>query len=191
MSKGARGGPAASATPHEPHPAEAGLPVAAGRIAAGCPRCHGTGYRGRLGLFELFEVDDELRDLILDQASTDELHEAARRSGMKTMREDGWTKVQQGIATFEEVGRETPRDTNLDSYEGSSASADQSAPQLESVPEINTQQPGVPNQGVPQQAPANAQQQGVPQQAPRQQPQQAPPPSDATADILSRIGKTQ
>ena len=75
----------------------------------GCSDCMHTGYKGRMGLFELFEMDEEIRDLILDGATTDELQEVAVRKGMRTMREDGWNKVRMGLTTFEEVGRETPK----------------------------------------------------------------------------------
>ena len=78
---------------------------------AGCDECSHTGYRGRLGIFELLPVSDEVRDLIYNRASTDEIHALALKQGMKTMRQDGWLKICAGITTFEEVAKHTPRET--------------------------------------------------------------------------------
>jgi len=75
----------------------------------GCDECGHTGYRGRLGLFEMLEMTDEIRDLVLDRATSDEIHEAAFNAGMQTMRQDGFIKVCMGVTTFEEVGHHTPR----------------------------------------------------------------------------------
>lgn len=77
----------------------------------GCDECGNTGYKGRIGIFELLRVTDEIRDLILQRATTDEIHELAIRQGMKTMRQDGWLKICLGITTFEEVARHTPRES--------------------------------------------------------------------------------
>jgi type II secretion system protein E len=77
----------------------------------GCEECAHTGYKGRIGIFELLRVTEEIRDLILQRATTDEIHELAIKQGMKTMRQDGWLKICLGITTFEEVGRHTPRET--------------------------------------------------------------------------------
>ncbi len=74
---------------------------------AGCEACNGSGYKGRAGIFELMELNDELRHLIMGNADASRLTEAARRNGMKNLREDGWMKVQQGITTAEEVTRVT------------------------------------------------------------------------------------
>lgn len=82
----------------------------------GCSECGHTGYHGRMGLFELMEVSDEMRELILDQASTDEIQELAIREGMISMRQDGWVKICMGLSTFEEVARETPSDAPADPY---------------------------------------------------------------------------
>jgi type IV pilus assembly protein PilB len=75
----------------------------------GCSDCGHTGYRGRMGLYELLELDDELKELILDGGTTDEVQEMGLRKGLVTMREDGWMKICLGLTTFEEVARETPR----------------------------------------------------------------------------------
>lgn len=77
----------------------------------GCDECGNTGYKGRIGIFELLRVTEEIRDLILQRATTDEIHMTAIKQGMKTMRQDGWLKICLGITTFEEVARHTPRET--------------------------------------------------------------------------------
>jgi type IV pilus assembly protein PilB len=73
----------------------------------GCDMCNNTGYRGRTGLFEIMTFDDEVRDLIMNQASTAVLREAARRKGMRTLRENGLELIYSGITTLDEVARET------------------------------------------------------------------------------------
>jgi type IV pilus assembly protein PilB len=73
----------------------------------GCEACNNTGFKGRVGLFELMVMNDELRDMILRNASTDELRESARGYGMVTLREAGMEAVHGGITTVEEVLRET------------------------------------------------------------------------------------
>ncbi len=74
---------------------------------AGCEHCLGTGFTGRVGIFELMELDDELRQLILNNADAVALTAAARRKGMRNLREDGWMKVAAGLSTAEEVLRVT------------------------------------------------------------------------------------
>jgi type IV pilus assembly protein PilB len=71
----------------------------------GCVRCGGTGFRGRIGIYELMTVSDELRRMILDKASADALRECARREGMRTLREDGLEKVKRGVTSVGEVLR--------------------------------------------------------------------------------------
>jgi len=73
----------------------------------GCETCNGSGYKGRAGIFELMELNDELRHLIMANSDASRLTEAARRHGMKNLREDGWMKVGQGVTTAEEVTRVT------------------------------------------------------------------------------------
>ncbi|RKY09536.1 MAG: pilus assembly protein PilB, partial [Planctomycetota bacterium] len=73
----------------------------------GCDQCNNTGYRGRIGLYEIMMLDDELRDLIMNDASTNVLRQAARRNGMRTLRENGLAVIFDGITTIEEVARET------------------------------------------------------------------------------------
>jgi general secretion pathway protein E/type IV pilus assembly protein PilB len=76
----------------------------------GCPECNGTGYRGRLGIFEVFALDDIVRHMINDQVAAGELRAQARRIGMRTLREDGLRKVVGGMTTLEEVFRVTMGD---------------------------------------------------------------------------------
>jgi len=71
----------------------------------GCEQCKGTGYRGRTGIFELMLVDDELKELIIGEASTVALRKKAQEKGMRLLSEDGVSKVLEGITTVEEVAR--------------------------------------------------------------------------------------
>jgi type IV pilus assembly protein PilB len=73
----------------------------------GCEKCHNSGYKGRLGLYELLVMTDELRDMVVRNASTEELREAARRGGMITLRDSGMTAIYDGHTSAEEVIRET------------------------------------------------------------------------------------
>ncbi len=73
----------------------------------GCAKCNGTGYKGRVGLFEVMEVTDELRELILIGASAIELRKKAIELGMVTLRESGLCKLREGVTTIEEVVKET------------------------------------------------------------------------------------
>ncbi len=66
---------------------------------AGCPRCSDTGYRGRIGIFEMIEMNAELRDLAFKKATATQLRKAARASGMKTLLEDGKRKILSGMTT--------------------------------------------------------------------------------------------
>jgi general secretion pathway protein E len=74
---------------------------------AGCEACGGTGYRGRMGIFELMELNDELRQRIMRNEDASLLTECARRYGMRSLREDGWEKARLGATTPEEVTRVT------------------------------------------------------------------------------------
>ena len=76
----------------------------------GCEKCNRSGYKGRLGLFELLIMNDELRDMVMRNASTEDLREVARRSGMVTLRDSGMEGVFAGTTTAEEVIRETIMD---------------------------------------------------------------------------------
>ncbi|MEI7836510.1 MAG: GspE/PulE family protein, partial [Planctomycetota bacterium] len=74
---------------------------------AGCDRCRHTGYKGRVGLFELLQLDDEIRDIISRNASLNELRQAANAHGMWTLLQDGLNKIASGQTTVEEVMRIT------------------------------------------------------------------------------------
>ncbi|MFQ5724206.1 MAG: GspE/PulE family protein, partial [Terriglobia bacterium] len=73
----------------------------------GCERCNGTGYKGRAGLYEVMEIGDEIRELVLVGASALELKKKAIEQGMITLRRSGLIKIADGITTIEEVIRET------------------------------------------------------------------------------------
>jgi type IV pilus assembly protein PilB len=73
----------------------------------GCDRCNNTGHRGRMGIFELVIINDEIRDLISGGASTDQLRTACRKQGMTTLRESGLRAIFEGKTTIDEVVRET------------------------------------------------------------------------------------
>ena len=73
----------------------------------GCEKCNRSGYKGRLGIYELLIMNDEMRDMIIRNASTEELREAARRNGMVTLRESGMESIFIGQTTADEVIRET------------------------------------------------------------------------------------
>lgn len=74
---------------------------------AGCKICHNTGYLGRLGIFEVLEVSQTIRKLIVEKSDSDKILVQAQKEGMTTMLEDGLSKVNQGMTTFEEVLRVT------------------------------------------------------------------------------------
>jgi type IV pilus assembly protein PilB len=73
----------------------------------GCSKCNGTGYRGRVGIFEIMVFNDEIRDLIMNQGSTGILREAAVRNGMRLLRENGLAAIYDGITTIDEIAKET------------------------------------------------------------------------------------
>jgi type IV pilus assembly protein PilB len=70
---------------------------------AGCKRCRNTGYRGRVGVHELLQIDDRLRDAIVADVSVTELRRIGVENGMVTLRKDGFRKVREGLTTVEEV----------------------------------------------------------------------------------------
>jgi type IV pilus assembly protein PilB len=73
----------------------------------GCDKCNGTGYRGRIGIFEIMTFNDEIRDLIMNQASTGVLRSAGQKAGMALLRENGLATIYDGITTIDEVVKET------------------------------------------------------------------------------------
>jgi type IV pilus assembly protein PilB len=73
----------------------------------GCPICNNTGYKGRLGLYEVMPMKEEIKELVLSRASTSEVKKEAMRLGMKTLRQSGTLKIKNGLTTIEEVLRST------------------------------------------------------------------------------------
>ncbi len=73
----------------------------------GCDLCSGTGYKGRVGLYEVMDIDEQVRDLILTGASAYELREKAHEAGMMSLRMSGLQKIRDGVTTLDEVMRET------------------------------------------------------------------------------------
>jgi type IV pilus assembly protein PilB len=73
----------------------------------GCEQCNNTGYRGRYGLYEIMLLDDDMRDMIIQHASTQVLRAESRKRGMRTLRQSGLMSIYDGITTIEEVVRET------------------------------------------------------------------------------------
>jgi general secretion pathway protein E/type IV pilus assembly protein PilB len=71
--------------------------------SVGCRECRNTGFHGRHAIFEWMDSDNEIRQLVLKNASADQIRDAARRQGMKTLAEDGWRLVRLGVTTVEEV----------------------------------------------------------------------------------------
>jgi general secretion pathway protein E len=76
----------------------------------GCDQCRGTGYRGRTGIYELFQITEDVRSLILRRASSREIRRLAVDAGMVTLRQDGWARALDGVTTIEEVLRVTQED---------------------------------------------------------------------------------
>jgi type IV pilus assembly protein PilB len=76
----------------------------------GCTTCNGTGYKGRVALYEVMRFEDELKEMVLQGASTAELKAAAIRRGMTTLRASGIKKVLEGVTTPEEILRVTMAD---------------------------------------------------------------------------------
>jgi type IV pilus assembly protein PilB len=71
----------------------------------GCARCGGTGYKGRVALVEIMRMSPEIEQLTIEEASTAEIKKVAIAQGMKSMRQDGWDKVMEGVTSIEEVLR--------------------------------------------------------------------------------------
>ncbi|MDQ6654449.1 MAG: Flp pilus assembly complex ATPase component TadA [Verrucomicrobiota bacterium] len=81
-------------------------------VPVGCDRCRGTGFKGRMGIFEIFVIDDDVRHMINNRKSTLQLRQRARELGMRTLREDGVRKVLGGLTSAEEVISITLGDAN-------------------------------------------------------------------------------
>lgn len=88
------------------------LPIAQARqykfyYGRGCQRCNNTGYKGRCGIYELLDVNDDIRDMVVSDASVDDMRNLARSQGMTTLREAGLKLIFDGVTTIDEVVRET------------------------------------------------------------------------------------
>jgi type IV pilus assembly protein PilB len=86
---------------------EHGLTGAQPHEAVGCSRCGGSGYRGRVGVYEVMSVDERVRTLVLEHGSVDEIATAAEQAGMARLREDGMQKVRAGLTSIAEIERMT------------------------------------------------------------------------------------
>ena len=75
----------------------------------GCETCHETGYKGRIGIYEIIQMTSELRALVEKGAGTEALNQAALERGMSTLREDGLRKARRGLTTLQEVLAATSR----------------------------------------------------------------------------------
>jgi type II secretory ATPase GspE/PulE/Tfp pilus assembly ATPase PilB-like protein len=96
--------------------------------SVGCRECRNTGFYGRHAIFEWMDTDNEIRQLVLKSASTDQIRDAARRAGMRTLAEDGWRLVRMGITTVEEVlsvttAKEVARSTKNESLDGAATAS--------------------------------------------------------------------
>ncbi len=76
----------------------------------GCERCNNTGYKGRQGIYELLVMNDTLREMVVAEASLDDFRNAARKFGMRTLREVGMNYIHDGLTSIEEIMRETMLD---------------------------------------------------------------------------------
>jgi type II secretory ATPase GspE/PulE/Tfp pilus assembly ATPase PilB-like protein len=74
---------------------------------SGCSSCNDSGYRGRVGLFEVLELNKDIRDLVAEESSSDRIFEAARKNGLMLVVEDGVKKVREGLTTIDELLRVT------------------------------------------------------------------------------------
>jgi type IV pilus assembly protein PilB len=76
----------------------------------GCAACNDTGYKGRTGLFEVMEITDSIREIILSKGQPREIKKIAMKNGMISLRQSGLVKIKEGVTTVEEVLRETVKD---------------------------------------------------------------------------------
>jgi type II secretory ATPase GspE/PulE/Tfp pilus assembly ATPase PilB-like protein len=89
------------------------IPTARFWKGAGCEACRQLGYQGRMGIYELLFVDEDLRSLILTRAAASNIAQKAMEHGMRPLRSDGWKKVKLGRTTIEEVLRVTQSEEHL------------------------------------------------------------------------------
>ena len=80
------------------------------RQGKGCARCSNTGYKGRIALYEVMPISDELREFVLNGASAAEVKREAVKRGMVTLRQSGITRLKEGVTSVEEVLRVTAND---------------------------------------------------------------------------------
>ena len=73
--------------------------------STGCRRCGGTGYRGRLGIYEVMTLSSDIRRMALERRPSEEIRDVAIREGMRRLREDGLEKVRQGLTSIAEIAR--------------------------------------------------------------------------------------
>lgn len=81
-------------------------------MGEGCPKCSGSGFKGRMGIFEMFVITEEIQQMIYEGRTLVELRQKSREAGMRNMREDGWRKVAGGTTTIEEVLNVTVAETS-------------------------------------------------------------------------------
>jgi type II secretory ATPase GspE/PulE/Tfp pilus assembly ATPase PilB-like protein len=79
--------------------------------AVGCKECVATGFRGRSGIFELLQVSETVQSMVISRRPSQEIKKQAIAEGMCTLRDDGWTKVLEGVTTVQEVMRATEENT--------------------------------------------------------------------------------
>ena len=102
-------------TPYTPSPElimELGLSLEEGAslpffYGKGCDKCNNTGYKGRMGVFELLIMNDTLREMVVSEVSLDEFRNACRKFGMRTLRESGLKAIHEGLTSIEDIVRET------------------------------------------------------------------------------------
>jgi general secretion pathway protein E len=110
--------------------AKIGIPVNATIYkSVGCRECRNTGFFGRHAIFEWMDTDQEIRQLVLKSASTDQIRDAARKQGMRTLADDGWRLVRLGMTTVEEVlsvttAKEVAASTKRETHAHGSADAE-------------------------------------------------------------------
>lgn len=88
------------------------------RKGVGCEACRQLGYQGRTGIHELLVVTEAIRPLVMNRVSAATLADIARKQGMRTLRNDGWTKVKAGVTTIEEVLRVTQNEEHVKTLAG-------------------------------------------------------------------------
>jgi type IV pilus assembly protein PilB len=144
-------------------------------VGQGCPKCAGSGTKGRLAIHEMLEINNEVRDLINHRASEGAIRKAARRNGMRTLFEDGLEKAAQGLTTIEEVLRVVSQD------EPAEAEVEQAPPAITVAPPVVSVAPPPPVQAAAPQAPSV---QAETAQAETAQDQAAPDPNAPRRRVL-------